>query len=593
MTDRRVIRRVTEPSRDDFVVATLAIRLLGPPEVTLDGVAQPAPRGAKPWALLAYLAATGRPQPRSELATLLFGEAEDPLGALRWNLAAARRMLGVDGALTGDPVCLGLPTGTSVDLDRLAGPDAAEITKLPGEFLSGLAFSDSPAFETWLMTQRRRYRTLATSRLREAALARIGRGEFDEAVEIATQLVAADELDEGHHALLIRALAMAGDDRAAREHFDRCRQILETHVGVEPGPAVIAALHSTASDLDADASISRDEIEARLAVAWQSFLGGAIDHGIDLGRSVIRLADRRDDHDLRVAARIFLGAMLGMTVRGWDEAAARLNEALVLAGEAELTSDEAMIRGILAGNDMMRADYDAARRHLATGIAASVSADARAVTLTFLAAVEADQGDIEPALAHAGEAVSQAEKGSDPASRFYAYCHAARIELMNENLDRADRLVAAALELEAGVMPALRPWALAMRAEILAGEGDTTGALRVAQQALAASTATSIAWQQALALRSIGLAEAARGEWASAESTLEQALVLARRTTGEGYTFHWPVAFVLDSLSSVSQERDPAVAERWSEALLEHAAPIGMAGFAARARERLVARQVI
>ena len=74
---------------------TLSIRLLGPPALERDGRSAAAPRGRKAWAVLAYLLLAERPPPgRRQLAELLFGDADDPLGALRWTLAELRRALG-------------------------------------------------------------------------------------------------------------------------------------------------------------------------------------------------------------------------------------------------------------------------------------------------------------------------------------------------------------------------------------------------------------------------------------------------------------------------------------------------------------------
>jgi hypothetical protein len=61
----------------------LTIRLLGPPAIERDGLLLRSPRGRKGWALLSYL---------------LFGDADDPLGALRWTLAELRRSLAISGA---------------------------------------------------------------------------------------------------------------------------------------------------------------------------------------------------------------------------------------------------------------------------------------------------------------------------------------------------------------------------------------------------------------------------------------------------------------------------------------------------------------
>ena len=83
------------------------IRLLGPPKIESPGVTPAQPKGRKAWAVLAYLALQPDGISRSRTATLLFPDAADPLGALRWNLSELRRTL--DGvSISGDPLRLTL-----------------------------------------------------------------------------------------------------------------------------------------------------------------------------------------------------------------------------------------------------------------------------------------------------------------------------------------------------------------------------------------------------------------------------------------------------------------------------------------------------
>lgn len=72
---------------------SLTIHLLGRPRIesSSDGVYQF--RSRKSWALLAFLILNEHPPTRSQLAALLFAEADDPLRALRWNLSEIRRGL--------------------------------------------------------------------------------------------------------------------------------------------------------------------------------------------------------------------------------------------------------------------------------------------------------------------------------------------------------------------------------------------------------------------------------------------------------------------------------------------------------------------
>src|SRR6266566_4937606 len=97
----------------------LTIRLLGSPRIEQDGGPVAGPRGNEAWALLGYLLLSRRPPRRRKLAELLFSEADDPLGALRWSLAQLRQALRQPDALRGDPVDLALESSTEIDVQRL------------------------------------------------------------------------------------------------------------------------------------------------------------------------------------------------------------------------------------------------------------------------------------------------------------------------------------------------------------------------------------------------------------------------------------------------------------------------------------------
>src|SRR5258707_764315 len=129
---------------------SLRIRLLGAPRIERDGEPGAGPRGNKAWALLAYLLLSRQPSSRRKLAELLFSEADDPLGALRWSLAQLRQALRQPNALRGDPVDLALEPGTEIDLRpfgavRLPGGNGRGAGG--GALREGVARATSPAFE--------------------------------------------------------------------------------------------------------------------------------------------------------------------------------------------------------------------------------------------------------------------------------------------------------------------------------------------------------------------------------------------------------------------------------------------------------------
>ena len=93
-----------------MVDMAIAVHLLGPPLLIRDEVVYATPRGRKVWALLAYLALSHGSPSRQQLIDLLFTDAEDPAGTLRWNLSELRRLLGgPDTVGSGNVVQLRLP----------------------------------------------------------------------------------------------------------------------------------------------------------------------------------------------------------------------------------------------------------------------------------------------------------------------------------------------------------------------------------------------------------------------------------------------------------------------------------------------------
>lgn len=301
------------------------IRLLGSPVILQDGVAAAPPRGRKAWALLAYLLLCERLATRHELAELLFPDAADPLGALRWNLTQLRRALGTAAVLQGDPVQLELPVDVVIDI-RDPGSDG-------GVLLEGMEFAASPAFDTWLLVTRRRYSGRTEAMLRETALAELAAGRPDRAVELATRLVALDPFNEGHHELLVRGLTCSGDRAGALAQVAACRRLFRGALGCEPSPAVLQA---TVVGVDGTAAVG-DRVAARghLEAGEAAVAAGALEHGLICLRQACGEASECGDRVLHARSLVALGTALVHSVRGRDEeGAAVLHEALAIAEAA-------------------------------------------------------------------------------------------------------------------------------------------------------------------------------------------------------------------------------------------------------------------
>jgi DNA-binding SARP family transcriptional activator len=117
----------------------LVVRLLGRPQLERDGSLVASPRGHKSWAVLAYVALAELPVTRERLSSLLFSDAADPQGALRWTLAELRRALGAADVLRGDPLRLGPSAGIAVDVLILSAGQA-DVGFVRGELLEGICW---------------------------------------------------------------------------------------------------------------------------------------------------------------------------------------------------------------------------------------------------------------------------------------------------------------------------------------------------------------------------------------------------------------------------------------------------------------------
>jgi hypothetical protein len=143
---------------DHAETMSVTIQLLGHPRITRGSGDVYRFRSRKSWGLLAYLILSEHAPARSQLASLLFAGADDPVRALRWGLAEIRRALGDDGSVDGDPVAFRLPPGSVVDVQVVTTGTWADAVKLPGlgaDLLEGTPVRGTAAFETWLLAQQR------------------------------------------------------------------------------------------------------------------------------------------------------------------------------------------------------------------------------------------------------------------------------------------------------------------------------------------------------------------------------------------------------------------------------------------------------
>ncbi len=343
----------------------LQIELLGRPQVERGGLVAK-PRGRKTWALFAFLALSGTPPARQVLAELLFPDADDPFGALRWTLSDLRRLLGDQATIEGDPVRLVLQANSTIDTQILTRGTWVEAVRLPGlgrDLIEGQDIPASPSFELWLASERRHLGVVVESVLREAAMSSLARNEPAIASDYASRLVTLNPYDENHHVLLIRTLSLLGDRDGAVRHVEYATALFRRELGVDPTAALRMA--ATPTPVGEGKGEAAPAVLARVEAGEAAVAAGALEAGLTALRQAVEGARRLGDRHLLARSLVALGSTLVHAARGTDEeGAAALFEAGGLAEELGDRSIVATARRELAWIDFLRAHHDRAHRFL-------------------------------------------------------------------------------------------------------------------------------------------------------------------------------------------------------------------------------------
>lgn len=187
-------------------------------------------------AVLAYLTLEG-PTLRSRLAGLLWADVEERQA--RNNLVQALRRLkkatGIDFAAGDDT--LKLTEGLEVDiatLNVLAFQNKYEdLLNFTGQLLP-YDYDDLPEFSDWLLLEREKLLNLR----REALTSLIKQNEketnYDAALSYARQLLQLDTIAEESYRLIMRLQYLAGNRAEAMKTFERCKNVLQTELAVDP-----------------------------------------------------------------------------------------------------------------------------------------------------------------------------------------------------------------------------------------------------------------------------------------------------------------------------------------------------------------------
>jgi DNA-binding SARP family transcriptional activator len=285
--------------------------------------------------VLAYLALQDEGTSRSRMASLLFPDAADPLGALRWNLSELRRAL--DGVTVGgDPLRLVLEPAWQCDalevLDSAAntGMDPRGFT---GQLLEGLSFADCPVFDSWLADQRYRFDNVVQSLLYEAALAALAAGTPGLAAELSTLALERDPFHADCNAVLVKALVAMGEHRRARQHVTKCGDLYRQELGLPLPAEVRQALSDAAPQKDPLMPATPATVRSYLDAGRASLWAGAVDRGLEQLRLAVVLArGTGNDHLLAESLVALSGALIHQAGGRGAEVADFLHRALQAEG---------------------------------------------------------------------------------------------------------------------------------------------------------------------------------------------------------------------------------------------------------------------
>ncbi len=582
----------TEAVASRYLNSGLGVHLLGRPRIEVDGAPGYRYRSRKSWALLAFLLLAERSPTRSQLATLLFSEADDPLGALRWCLAEIRRARGPDAVLDGDPVTISLPPGATLDVDVLVHGHWSEAVELPGlgsDLLDGISIAHAEPFESWLLSERRRLAAASEAILHEAAVGLLTQGDLERARDLAVRAAVLSPLDENHQALLIRLYRLAGDDEAARRQYLAWTAVAERELGAVPGAAVVRAMREGPRVTRENHSASIHAVTEAGAAAVSA---GALTAGVASFENAVSLADRSGADSERVQTRLVLAEALIHTLGGLDEAGlATLDEAERIAvanGDREAVT---RVRAEVGYVDFLRARYDRAERALTQVLAEdATSPSVRAKALTYLGAVASDRADYPRAVSVLQDAVEASRAVREPRREAYGLSMLGRISLLRGDLAEAATSLEAAITLaERDHWLSFLPWPQAMLGQAWLSLGDIGAAERTLDQSFARACQIGDPCWEGISARGLALLAEACGDADGAFTRLIDARTRASRLADP---YVWLDVHILDALCEMGRRHAHASTVSWAESMLDRASRTGMRELTVRAMLHLAAAGV-
>lgn len=558
------------------------IRLLGPPRIESPGATTLQPRGRKAWAVLAYLALQAEGTGRSRTASLLFPDAVDPLGALRWNLSELRRTL--DGVtVAGDPLRLVLQPPwrcDALEVVESAGSPGVDPRPFGGQLLEGLSFADSPVFDSWLADQRYRLDNVVQCLLYEAALAALASGSPGEAAELATLALHRDPFHADCNAVLVKALVALGEHRRAREHVTKCGNLYREELGL-PLPAEIRrALSAAAPEADPGMPATAATVRSYLDAGGSSLWAGAVDRGLEQLRLAVVLAQRTGDGHLLAESLVTLaGALIHQAGGRGAEVADFLHRALQAEGPDGASRTAAAAYRELGYLSVQRGVPDRAAGWLERAMAAAEGfPDEQARILAIQGMLASDTARYADAVTALTESGRLAQAVGNRRQRAFSEALLGRVHLLRGELEPAAACLDRALAwIAAEHWTAFEPFVDGVRGETYLAAGRLEEAAELIDRSWVMADLAGDHCYMALAAGAEARLFLAHGD-----------LVAAEHWVGRGLEpkpwYLWYLARLLDTAAEVGIAARSPRAPEFVGRLLELASRSGMREFVVRAQ---------
>lgn len=271
------------------MIGLLELTLLGHLRISYNGALVTGFVSNKAQALLGYLAITGQPHPRDDLAALLWSdmpeaEAKANLRVVLCNL----RQLFPDYVQVNRKTVAFQPQGPcwidatafQASVQQYAPAKGETITALraavelyQGDLMHGLQPRGALLFEEWLLLQREHLRQQVMQSCYTLAAHHLLRAEYAEALRHTMRLIKMEPWHEEAHRQAMLLFALSGQRSVALAQFKLCQQLLSQELGIEPEEETVALDQRIRAGTVSDGVAARSGPEAALRLPPLSFVG--------------------------------------------------------------------------------------------------------------------------------------------------------------------------------------------------------------------------------------------------------------------------------------------------------------------------------